>query len=375
MPDRYDALIIGGGFYGLYLAGALAPRLRRVVVCERGTSLMQRSSYVNQARVHNGYHYPRSLLTAVRSRVNFPRFVDEFGPAIDQSFEQIYAVARRFSKVSADQFRQSMERIGAAVEPASPEVRDLFDRRYVEAVFLVRECAFNADVLRQLLLARLDRAGVEVRLHTSVSRLRPAGEDAIEIETTCDDGLSVVIARNVFCCAYAQTNQVLDDSGLERISFKHELTELALVEVPEPLRRLGVTVMDGPFFSCMPFPARGLHTLSHVRYTPHFHWFDNGGDYRSAYDVFEHAVRQTAFPHMVRDAARYLPELANCRYQESLWEVKTLLPRSEIDDSRPILFKPHHGLRNLHVILGGKIDNVYDVLDEVEKAFGWRTRP
>ena len=26
--------------------------------------------------------------------------------------------------------------------------------------------------------------------------------------------------------------------------------------------------MCGPFFSAMPFPARGLHTLSHVRYTP-----------------------------------------------------------------------------------------------------------
>ena len=27
--------------------------------------LMQRASYANQARVHNGYHYPRSLLTAL----------------------------------------------------------------------------------------------------------------------------------------------------------------------------------------------------------------------------------------------------------------------------------------------------------------------
>jgi hypothetical protein len=68
---------------------------------------------------------------------------------------------------------------------------------------------------------------------------------------------------------------------------------------------------------------------------------------------------------MVRDAARYLPALAGCRYRESLWEVKTVLPRSEVDDSRPILYKFHYVLRNLHVVLGAKIDNVYDVRDEV----------
>ena len=117
-----------------------------------------------------------------------------------------------------------------------------------------------------------------------------------------------------------------------------------------------------------------MHTLSHVRYTPHFHWFDDGPEYRPAYEVFDQAARQSAFPHMVRDAARYLPALADCRYRESLWEVKTVLPRSEVDDSRPILFKPHHGLRNFHVVLGGKIDNVYDVMDEIEREFAWQAR-
>jgi hypothetical protein len=41
--------------------------------------------------------------------------------------------------------------------------------------------------------------------------------------------------------------------------------------------------------------------------------------------------------------------------------------RSETDDSRPILFRRHHGLRNYHVIMGGKIDNIYDAVDEVER--------
>jgi hypothetical protein len=57
---------------------------------------------------------------------------------------------------------------------------------------------------------------------------------------------------------------------------------MALVEVPEPVRGLGITVMCGPFFSVMPFPPRGLHTLSHVRYTPHEAWSDAAGARRRA---------------------------------------------------------------------------------------------
>ena len=124
--------------------------------------------------------------------------------------------------------------------------------------------------------------------------------------------------------------------------------------------------MDGPFFSCMPFPARGMYTLSHVRYTPHFHWYDGGATYQPAYEIGAQAIRQTAYPAMMRDAARYLPAIQAGKYHESLWDVKTLLPRSETDDSRPILFRAHYGMRNLFVIMGGKIDNVYDVVDALD---------
>lgn len=370
MAEQWDAVVIGGGFYGLYLAGALGGRLERVLVCERGPEVMCRASYANQARVHNGYHYPRSLLTALRSRVNYPRFVAEFRDAVDDSFTQVYAVARSGSKVSAEQFRRFMRRVGAPVEPAPASVRQLFGPRMVEEVFRTHESAFNATALRATLLKRLVQAGVQIRTGTMIRRVRPSAGDAVEVEMACAAGEQAAIARRVFCCAYAQINQPLKNSGLDLIPLKHELAEIALIEPPAPLRGLGVTVVDGPFFSCMPFPARGLHSLSHVRYTPHGHWQDGGADYRPADEIFEQAGKETAFPHMVRDAARYLPALADGRYVESLWEVKTLLPRSEVDDSRPILFRPHHGLRNFHVVMGGKIDNVYDVLDEMKHSLG-----
>ena len=109
-----------------------------------------------------------------------------------------------------------------------------------------------------------------------------------------------------------------------------------------------------------------MYTLSHVRYTPHFHWYDGGTKYQPAYEICANAIRRTAFPAMMRNTARYMPAVKSSRYHDSLWDVKTVLPRSETDDSRPILFRAHYGMPNLFVIMGGKIDNVYDVADALD---------
>lgn len=370
--EKWDALIVGGGFYGLYLAEVLAARLPRVLLCERAADLMTRASYANQARVHNGYHYPRSVLTALRSRVNFPRFVAEFRPAVRADFEKVYAVARQGSKVTAEQFAEGMRRIEAPIERAEERARKLFDPALIEEVFRVREYAFDSGELKRLMAERVRRAGGVVRLNATVERVWPQSGGSILVRLPDAD----VTAGMVVCCSYAQTNAVAAASGLPVVPLKHELAELALVDVPPAIKWLGITVMDGPFFSCMPFPPRGLHTLSHVRYTPHGHWYDGlpAEPHLPAYEVFDTARKRTAFPHMARDAARYLPALAGCEYRGSLWEVKTVLPRSEADDSRPILFRPDHGIPNYHVVMGGKIDTVYDVADELAKHLGWSSR-
>ncbi len=44
------------------------------------------------------------------------------------------------------------------------------------------------------------------------------------------------------------------------------------------LKNTGITVMDGPFFSLMPFGQTGLHSLTSVTFTPHETSYDCGGD-------------------------------------------------------------------------------------------------
>jgi glycine/D-amino acid oxidase-like deaminating enzyme len=360
-PRDVDALVVGGGFFGARIALTLARRGQAVVVVEREPQLLTRASYNNQARVHGGYHYPRSILTSLRSRANYPRFIRDYSAAIDRSFTKLYAIAKHNSKVSASQFAEFCRRIGAPVTPAEPAMERRFDRDQVEAVFVVEECAFDATVLATASAAALAAAGVRVAVGVTARAVEPGGARRLRVRWGGAPDEQTA-ADLVVICTYSRLNDLLTDSSLPTVPLVHELTEIALVEPPASFAGVGVTVMDGPFWSCMPFPAEHVHSLSHVRYTPHTRWNDGGshGHGVRSDDVMRRLPPSHA-PHMQRDAVRYCPELAAARYLRSLWEVKTILPRSDVDDSRPILVRAVDGAPGLVTVLGAKIDNVYDV--------------
>jgi len=362
-----DAVIIGGGFYGAAIAIYLAKerRLSRVILLEREPRLLSRASFNNQARVHNGYHYPRSFTTAFRSRVNFPRFVRDWPEAVKRDFTKLYAIARRNSKVTARQFERFCHEIGARIEPAEAGLKELFEPRLIEAVFLVEEYAFDSTRLAAWALKELQESGVEVRLSTSAMSLSRDSRWGVNVTTLDRNGNSdSVKCRYLFNCTYSGLNQLSGEFPGTKTRLKHEITEMALLTAPPALAGLGVTVMDGPFFSMMPFPARGLHTLSHVRYTPHFSWQDERGD--DPYKKLQEYERESRVDRMLRDVGRYMPAVLEAKYADSLFEVKTILQKNEADDGRPILFEQHAELPGCYSVLGGKIDNIYDVLEKLE---------
>ena len=366
--DRYDVVIIGGGFYGLRIAIYLKENLgvENILILEKESKMMTRASYGNQARIHNGYHYPRSVLTALRSRMNFPVFAEEYPEAVVNNFDKYYAVAKKLSKVNSKQFDLFCRKIGAEIEPAGRDISKRFNSYMVENVFKVKEYAFDSWKLRELLLRRVERLGIEYINGCEVQRVW-CENDCLQIETNID----TFEAEWVINCGYSQINTLNRASGLPLMSFKHEIAEMCLVKLPKGMEDFSITVMDGPFFSIMPFPTRGLHTMSHVRYTPHTEWRDNeGADGRNPHEWLASNRLKSNFPQMYADIVRYIPGLKGMEYADSVWEVKTVLVQSEDDDSRPILFKPHYGLKNYVCIMGGKLDNIYDVFKELEGLYG-----
>lgn len=355
-----DYLIIGGGFYGCSLALFLKSVSNDILIVEADAKLMNRASRVNQARVHTGFHYPRSVLTAARSMVLHRRFLNDFPDAVVANFKMLYAIARRRSRVSAKRFHRMFVDMGAPIAPASASEQALFDPSAIEAVFVCGEYAFDYSVLRAHMADRLERCGIDLQLNSEVTTIT---EMANHVMVRLVDGREIA-ARHVFNVAYAGVNPILRSGGLPEAHLKHELAEIALVRPPEQLAGYGVTIMDGPFLSIMPYPSEKLYSLTHVRYTPHASWISRAAD-RSAHAMAREVEWQSRCRHMLLDGARYLPCLATSEWVRSIYDVKTVLLKNEGDDGRPILYQrlpPHSRVTS---VLGGKIDNIYDLFDLV----------
>lgn len=357
-----DYVVIGAGFYGCSLALFLRSVSKRIIVVEADGQPMNRASRVNQARVHTGFHYPRSIMTAIKSMVLHRRFASDFPQAIDDKFQMLYAIARRRSKISAKRFYRMFSDMGAPIAPADPSHAALFNASAIERVFACTEHAFDYSVLRDHMTRQFDALGVDLLLNTEVQQLKER-----------DDGVVVglsnrteVYARFVFNVTYSQINNVLRTNALQEASLKHELAEIALIRPPRQLEGYGITIMDGPFLSVMPYPPEKLYSLTHVRYTPHATWTDSISD-RPSYRI-ESPQPQTYHRHMILDGKRYLPCLTKAEWIKSIYDVKTVLVKNERDDGRPVLFHRQPEGSRIISIMGGKIDNIYDLFDLVRMS-------
>ena len=371
--NNYDIIIIGAGLYGFYSALFCCERGQRVIVLECDASPFRRATYINQARVHQGYHYPRSISTAMKSAGYFERFNKDYAFCINKEFEQIYATSSQYSWSDGKQFKEFCKAANIPCEELHPG--NYFKEGMCDGVFRTREYTYDAMILKDYLLSKLQQypSLVDIKYGVNIISI-DRDSDSYVINT--DDGNSYK-SGFVLNATYAGTNQILDMVGFEKFGIKYELCEIILCDVNEKLKNIGFTVMDGPFFSIMPFGKTCYHSLTSVTFTPHTTSYDEvptfdcqekSGGFCSAFHLGNcndcPAKPDSAFPYMANLARKYMLDDYGFEYRKSLFSMKPILMSSEIDDSRPTVIRKFTEKPTFVAVLSGKINTVYD-LDEV----------
>jgi hypothetical protein len=366
----YDRIIIGAGIYGLYAAQKSLEKGLTVLVLEYDEKHFMRGTYINQARVHNGYHYPRSRSTAVKSRDYFQRFVDDFDQSINQSFRKVYAISKDFSWTSGDQFEKFCNDNKIPNDRISEKL--FFTEGTTDGVFDTIEYTFDARLIGSELFSRCAQfPNFEIRFNQRIENIQ--NEEGLYYVGLLDDRVSTPYLLNA---TYASSNQILDLLGFEKLNIKYELCEIILCRVTSNIQDVGITVMDGPFFSLMPFGKTGLHSLTSVTFTPHKTSYDALPTFDCQKKCPSCTPQQvlncntcpckpvSAWPKMYNLAKKYLKDDIDIEYVESLFTIKPILKTTEIDDSRPTIIKQYTQNPTFITVFSGKINTIYD-LDDV----------
>jgi hypothetical protein len=365
MKGSYDRVVIGGGLFGAYSSLVLGKMGHSVLLVEQASELMGRASLVNQARLHTGLHYPRSVVTARESLGYYTKFRERFPSAVFD-FQQIYAISNHNSKTSSQDFQSFVNRLGLDFEVI--EADQYFNPGTVELALKVEEPTFDAQILRDQILIEIEsEPNIELCLNTAVvgGKLSDA-----ESSLTLSNGLKIE-TDGLVIATYAGINSIRDSLGLPALPLSFELAEIVLGSVSPEMSGIGFTVMDGPFWSMMPFGNSGSVSLTSVGITPlrksrSLPIFDcqslrTGCTPLSLSDCNTcHVKPSSGLAHQIQQMKLFLKNQDFFTPTKSLMTVKSTLNTTEVDDARPTLIQKESDSKTW-TVFSGKVSTLFDL--------------
>ena len=231
-------IIIGAGWYGLYLASLFQAQNIDYVVFEKEEDILLGSSGFNQNRLHLGFHYPRSFRTRCNARLGFRRFKQQF-PTLSVAVDNnIYAIHKD----------------------------SIMDFETYKAVFTHEKYEF--DVLPTLSEAFEGniRTYEEQVIPDRVKKYFRGKKLNIEFEAEC-----ILESDNLYVNGIEKNFTALYDCTWGRLQpqrgYYNELFTTVLVELQSEIDFGALTIMDGPFYSIYPLEQNNnLYTLSSVKH-------------------------------------------------------------------------------------------------------------
>jgi hypothetical protein len=327
--------VVGGGVFGCTIAVDLARAGIEVDLFEAQSDILMGATDRCQARLHRGYHYPRSDSTAQAARDGFDRFRARYPQAVT-STRHHYLVAEG-SAVTPEDYLAFCDRLDLPYEVLE---RPVYALKSVALTVRVPEAFVDVDMLRRLLRRDLAQAGVTVH----------CGRPMTEV-----DGYDLTV--------WATYGQPWPRP------LRYEVCEVAHLQLGR-FAGDSFVVVDGPFVSLD--PHRGHYALYDVEHSVHH---ANVGMAPEIPDEYRDLVRASGprpsplsrFDAMVESASRFLwgmnpGGLGVCIYAGSRWSVRAVLPDVDGTDERPTLIERDG---NNVFVLSGKIGTAVQTADQV----------
>lgn len=337
--------VIGAGIFGCTIAIRLSNNGHDVDLYERNDDICKEASFVNQYRVHRGYHYPRSQETIENCIKGELEFKNEYGECIlERTTNNYYAISKYDSFLTSEQCCEAWENNKLKFDEVNLEY---VNYEQIDKVYRVEEELFDGELLRKTLHERLKNSNVTVYLNTESTKELLYGYNKIIV------------------CTYSNNNSFLKEENKKLYQF--ELCEKILVKMPDKFQNESVVVMDGPFMCFDPYSSSSYHLFGNVKHAIHktstateiivpekYKRFMNSGFY---------FMKNTNYEKFYNDLNKFFLNVEDTKYVGSMFTIRTVLPKREHDDARPSLVEKIDN-RQINVF-SGKIPTCISVANKV----------
>ena len=359
MQEKINVVVIGGGIFGAEIALTAKSLGLSVKVYEAKDDILSGASKNNQNRLHLGFHYPRDLETGRQSIRGFTAFREKYIESIQDKFLNAYFIADSHSLTTHEAYFAFCETLGVPFRQIAPQDFPV-EVRGTSAGILCDEVVYDCLVLKDLVWKKLNQNKVKVALGTRVISIKNhSGHYAV----AASDG-SVVMADVIVNATYADINRITEQLGFTVSENLYEYTAVPIIKLP--LSRLGVTIMDGPFMTILPYGLTDSFLLYNVnlsvvackvaRQMP-MEWLTPDTA------PFKNINKADYFKKMLELCSKYLPVLKDAELIGFLEGPRMVLAKRDDSDARPSIVNDHNG--SYISVFSGKIDHSLWVAEDV----------
>ena len=337
--------IIGGGFYGCYLAYKLIQlnnKKYEVTIFEKKRNLLSETAINNQYRLHKGFHYPRSTKTIKQTNKGSNYFIKEFKKFVYFPKYNIYAIHKQSLIKFRDYIKVYKKNKISFKILKHKQIKKFFKNpNSIEGAINVREGVIKLDNLYKFIKSKIKNA--IIKTNVKVDKIDNA-KKRIYFNKKYED-FDLIIN-----CTFINPNM-----GLEKKYFKIKYEIATMLHVENFLNKnTAITLMDGNFGSLYPINSKIL-TLSSVKYTPYrkFRSLDNYNKFLSSKNFKKYIIQNSVKIINHLDKYFIIPKNINIKKITNSPKVKII---RDYDDQRLSIIKFN---KNVISILCGKLDAVY----------------
>ena len=275
---------------------------------------MKCASGINQYRLHSGYHYPRSKVTAMECLKSVELFKENYHSClINDTIEHYYSISEEDSLISGDEYIKFLNDLNLSYKKVKTFKNS-------QLTVLADEYLFNPNQFKRILIDDLQLYNVDCIFNHKTNKNEFSGFDYIIIST------------------YSKINELVDNKR----EYQFEVCEKPVVKLPDEYKNKSIVIMDGPFMCLDPYGDTDYHVLGNVVHAIH----ETNIGYKplvskklSKYlnsGIVENP-NITNIDKFIESGKKYFDGFEDLKHIGSMYTIRTVLSNREHDDARPTI--------------------------------------
>jgi len=251
---RKKILIIGAGIHGSFLAYYLSKLNFEVIIVDQNKSICSGTSASTHNRANRGYHYPRSQTTLRECMSAYDYFKKNYNKFLIL-FKSFYCIEKN-SKIKHQKYIKIFKKNKLFFK--NIKHNNYINKNLIDGIIKAEEGCFDHKKITKFLDQNLKSKKVKKILNFKITKIF-LHKNILIIKSN----LKKIELENVNCIinsTYDNAVNILELFGIKsNKEYIYQTTEIPVVYSKKKFP--GITVMDGPFATIMPYAGKKNHYL------------------------------------------------------------------------------------------------------------------